>query len=253
MPDTTALLPELERIVREAGRIALSLQPGIDRTIKPDGSIVTSADCRVEEFLREQLAGLSLKTGIYGEEMGSSPEQEDGLWCLDPIDGTSNYAFGSPLWGVSVGLVSGIEIPVGAIYLPGLDEMYLAESGHGATLNGVTIPPITPGLVRREELISYPDRILKQYPFEKIPGKMRHTGAFVIDAVFTATQRYRGLLGVREKLYDVAASLCIAGEVNADVRYADGSPIDLRPLKVHDARFEKGWIIFPRESGLVLG
>jgi myo-inositol-1(or 4)-monophosphatase len=131
--------------------------------------------------------------------------------------------------------------------------MYLGQAGKGATLNGVAIPPIPPGPVRREELISYPDRILKQYPFEKIPGKMRHTGAFVIDAVFTASQRYRGLLGVREKLYDVAASLCIAGEVGADIRYADGSPIDLLPLKVHDARFEKGWIIFPPDSGLFLG
>jgi myo-inositol-1(or 4)-monophosphatase len=253
MPDTTALLPELERIVREAGRIALSLQPGIDRTIKPDGTIVTSADCRVEEFLRKQLAGLSLKTGIYGEEMGSSPEQEDGLWCLDPIDGTSNYAFGSPLWGVSVGLVQGVEIPVGAVYLPGLEEMYLAEAGKGATLNGAAMPSIPPGPIRREELVSYPDRILKLYPYDRIPGKMRHTGAFVIDAVFTASQRYRGLLGVREKLYDVAASLCIAGEVGADVRNADGSPIDLEPLKVQNARFEKGWMIFPPESGLVLG
>ena len=50
-------------------------------------------------------------------------------------------------------------------------------------------------------------------PDADLPGKMRHTGAFVVDAVFTAAQRYRGLLGVREKLYDVAASICIAREV----------------------------------------
>src|ERR1043165_8157381 len=115
------MLSDLEQIVREAGGMARDMQAGIEREIKPDGSIVTPADRRVEEFLRASLPRLVAGAGVNGEEMESSEETEAGLWCLDPIDGTSNYAFGSPLWGVSVGLVKGEEALLGAIYLPVLD------------------------------------------------------------------------------------------------------------------------------------
>ena len=252
MPQLGSLLRDVEPIVREAGRIALEAQRGTTREIKPDGSIVTPADREVEMFLRAHLTPLLPHAGILGEEFGASPEGEEGLWCLDPIDGTSNYAFGSPNWGVSVGLVRGENAVLGAVFLPGLGEMYLAAAGFGATINGISIPPIAPGPIRPEELISCPDRILRMYPEEVVPGKMRHTGAVVLDAVYAAVQRYRGLIGLREKLYDVAASICIAGEAGAEIRYADGCPLLLEPLKRPNARIEKGWLIFPAESGLIL-
>ena len=246
------LLSNLETIVREAGDIALKAQSGIAREIKPDGSIVTPADREVERFIRSKLVNLLPTAGITGEEMGSAEEREDGLWLIDPIDGTSNYAYGSPNWGVSVGLVRGEEPLIGAVFLPALGEMYLAAIGSGATLNGTRIPAIPHGPIRPEELVSCPDRILRMYPRADLSGKMRHTGAFVLDAAYTAVQRYRGLIGVREKLYDIAACLCIAREVDADVRYADGSPLLLEPLKNERAKLEKGWLIFPKHSGLLL-
>lgn len=224
----------------------MAAQAGTSREIKPDGSIVTPADREVEAYLRVELGRILPEAGINGEELGCSPETGAGLWCIDPIDGTSNYAFGLPSWGVSVGLVRGEEATVGAVYLPVLDEMYLGATGSGATLNGQVLAQIPPGEVRPEELVSCADRVLRMYPDSPIPGKMRHTGAFVIDAVYTAAQRYRGLIGLREKLHDIAASICIAREVGAEIRYADGSPLLLEPLKDERAKLEKAWIIFPR-------
>lgn len=232
--------------------MALAAQAGTTREIKPDGTIVTPADRDVEVFLRAELPALTPDATIYGEEMGADAEGPGGLWCLDPIDGTSNYAFGSPLWAVSAGLVQGETVTLGAVYIPALNEMYLATVGAGATLNGKRLPPIPPGPIRPEELVSYPDRILRMYPDADLPGKMRHTGAYVIDAVYTAAQRFRALLGVREKLYDVAATLCIAAEVDAEIRYADGAPLLLEPLKHRSARLERGWVILPKGSGLIL-
>jgi myo-inositol-1(or 4)-monophosphatase len=252
MPDRSDLLPELERIVREAGRIAISLQAGTSHTVKPDGTIVTPADERVERFLRDELRRLLPDVGVYGEELVSTEEEANGLWCLDPIDGTSNYAFGSPLWGVSVGLIQEENASLGIVFLPALQEMYLAAKGHGASFNGRPIPAIPPGGILPQHLVSYPDRILRMYPSAKLPGKMRHTGAFVVDAMFTVIQRFRALLGVREKLYDVAASLCIAGEVGAEIRYADGDPLLLEPLKDPNSKLEKGWMIFPSGADLTL-
>src|SRR5579871_533796 len=123
------LLPELESIIREAGDTALAAQAGISREIKPDGSIVTPADKAAERFIRERLSALLPSAGITGEELGASLEGEAGLWLIDPIDGTSNYAFGSPSWGVSIGLVRGEEPLLGAIYLPALHELYVAHAG----------------------------------------------------------------------------------------------------------------------------
>lgn len=252
MHDPVGLLPELERIVREAGAIAIAHQAGTGHVVKPDGTIVTPADEIVEKFLRDELAKLMPNVGVYGEELASSKEESNGLWCIDPIDGTSNFAFGSPLWGVSVGLIRGEDASLGAVFLPSLNEFYVAAKGHGATLNGAPIPPIPAGIILPQHLVSYPDRILKMYVANRLPGKMRHTGAFVVDAMFTCIQRFRALLGVREKLYDVAASLCIAGEVGAEIRYADGSPLVLEPLKSPTSKIERGWVILPPESGVVL-
>jgi len=246
------MLRELEPVVREAGKMALAAQKGSPREIKPDGSIVTPADRNVEEFLRLKLPKILPGAGIYGEEMGCSEETDAGLWCIDPIDGTSNYAFGLPIWGVSVGLVRGESCVLGLVYLPVLDEMFSASAGQGAYLNGERLTPIPAGGIAPEELISCPDRILRMYPAEDFPGKIRHSGAFVVDGVYTASQRVRGLVGVREKLYDVAACLCIAKEVGADIRYADGTPLELAPLKRPWTRLEKAWIIFPPESHFYL-
>ena len=224
------------------------MQAGIERELKPDGTIVTAADRAVETMLREELPSLGMDAGTYGEEFGGEPERADGLWCLDPIDGTSNYGYGSPLWGISIGLVQGEQAMLGAVFLPQLGEMYLAALGAGATMNGGRLPPIPSGVIRPEELVSYPDRVLRKHGEQEIPGKMRHTGAFIVDAAFACAQRYRGLVGMREKLYDVAGSLCIAREVGADVRYADGRALELEPLKQPGARLEKAWLIFPPGS-----
>ncbi len=250
--DSAGLLVDLEPVIRAAGKIAQVAQAGTTREIKPDGSIVTPADRAVEEFLRKELERLVPGAGVYGEEMESSQETEAGLWCIDPIDGTSNYAFGSPIWGVSVGLVRNKQVIAGAVYLPVLDEIFLASLGCGATLNGTPLKRIPAGPIGPEELISCPDRIFRMYPGVDFPGKIRHSGAFVFDGVYTAAQRIRGLIGLREKLYDVAACLCIAHEVGAEIRYADGSPLDLEPLKRPWTRLEKAWMMFPPGAGFCL-
>src|SRR5206468_233789 len=135
---------------------------------------------------------------IWGEEFGFEPEGPGGLWLIDPIDGTSNFRFGSPLWGVSIALAVGEHIEMGAIYLPDLDELYMAERGHGAFLNEAPMKPIPPGAIRPEELVTYGDWILRNYLDAELPGKMRLSGAVVIDGAFTASQRFRGLIGLRE-------------------------------------------------------
>jgi myo-inositol-1(or 4)-monophosphatase len=221
---------------------------GFDRELKPDGTIVTPVDVEVEKLLRRTLVELYPDTNVWGEELGFEEEGEGGLWVVDPIDGTSNFAFGSPLWGISVGLVRDGVIMLGAVFLPDLNELYLAERGRGAFVNGMPLPPIPAGPIRREELVGYDARLLQEFDAKQLPGKMRLSGAFVIDGTFTARQRLRGMIGGGEKLYDAAACILFAEELDAEIRYTDGRPFVIRDLMV-DHKIDSSWFIFPKDSG----
>jgi myo-inositol-1(or 4)-monophosphatase len=190
-------------------------------------------------------------SGFWGEEGTFEEETPVGLWAVDPIDGTSNYAFGSPLWGVSVAFIREGEPVVGCIVLPDLHETYLSSFGGGVFRNGVQLPPIPAGPVQPYELVSYSEHVSRQLDSKLSPGKMRSSGALVIEATFTLCQRFRGMIGVREKLYDIAAAILMARELGADVRYADGDPLVARDL-IADVHIAKPWVIFPRESGFVV-
>lgn len=251
MPSPDSLLAELERIVREAGRIAQNARSHFVRELKPDGSVVTNGDREVETFLRGALKPLVPGASIWGEEFGMDPVSDAGVWAIDPVDGTTNYSFGSPIWGVTVGLVQDGQIELGAVLLPDLEELYSARRGGGARCNGEPLPPIPPGPILSHEIVGYCDTLMRRFPGRKWPGKMRCSGAFVVEAMFTARQRYRGMIGIREKLYDVAGSLCIAAEAGAEIRYADGSPFAVGPLMA-DVPIGEPWLIFPAgaRSGL---
>jgi myo-inositol-1(or 4)-monophosphatase len=248
MPEIIALRYELEELARRLGRHARQARPRPGAwEVKPDGSIVTAADVEVERQARSALAEMLPGSHVWGEELGHEHAGVDGLWLVDPIDGTSNYAFGSPMWGVSIALAIDSRLLVGVVHLPDLGETYSAARGYGATLNGIPIAPIPEGPVRDEELVSCGDSLLcGSNP--RWPGKKRYSGAFVVDAMFVASQRLRGMVGHKAKLYDVAASLVVCTEVGADIRYADGRPLEIEPLMA-DVVIPEPFLIFPPRSG----
>lgn len=231
MPSRKDQLPTLVEIVREAGVIAVKCREEKVCELKPDGSIVTNGDREVETFLRKQLKALIPGSTVFGEEFGHEGDSPQGLWVVDPIDGTSNYNFGSPLWGVSVGLLVGNKIELGVVFLPDIGEMYSASPGEGATCNGEPLAQVPHGAISNEELVSYHDSLLLMHPSHPWPGKMRYSGAFVVDAMWVVRQRFRGLVGVKGRIYDIAASALIASEVGIQICYADGTPMDFEHLK----------------------
>ncbi|CAN5629561.1 inositol monophosphatase family protein [soil metagenome] len=244
-------LRELDRVLAEAASLALAERPKMRSELKPDGSIVTTVDRAVEMFLRKALPDVVRGVGFWGEEFGHDEGEGASRWLVDPIDGTSNFTYGSPLWGISIALIEDGKLTLGAVALPDLHETYMGELGGGTTLNGVPLPPIPPGEIRPEQLLSYGEYLLIDYGPDAFPGKMRIGGAFVVDGCFVLTQRLRGMIARRERLYDAAAVVLMARELGADVRYADGRPFDEHEL-AKGGKITDAWAILPRDSGFHL-
>jgi fructose-1,6-bisphosphatase/inositol monophosphatase family enzyme len=111
------------------------------------------------------------------------------------------------------------------------------------------MPPIPRGPIRPEELVSINESIIRGDVNVAFPGKLRNSGSAVIDGMFAATQRFRALIGLRERLYDIAPSVLLGQELRAEVRYLDGSPLRIADL-VTNQQIVRPWTVCPRESGL---
>jgi myo-inositol-1(or 4)-monophosphatase len=245
------LMSPLLELVKQASELAIALKKdGLSVELKPDGSLVTQVDQEVERFLRPRLVELLPESVVWGEEYGQPDQLPDELWLIDPVDGTSNFAFGSPIWGITVALTTPDAIELGVICLPELTETYWAVRDGGAFVNGSPVKPIPPGPIQEHELVSYNETVIRGHLDQPIPGKMRCSGAVVIDAAFTVMQRYRGFIGMKECLYDDAAGMLLGIEAGADVRYANGDPLDIAQLRQGGKL--KPWVIFPKDSGFFL-
>ncbi len=224
MLQSPGLLPATDGVLRHAAEIALDCRRRLVRELKPDGSMVTNADREVEAYCRRALTEALPGSTVWGEEEGFEEPGPNGLWLVDPIDGTTNFAFGQPLWGITIALWREGALQVGAVCLPDLDRWFLAERGRGATCNGLPLAPVSPNPIRQEELIGLADD--SPGPFRGLGGKSRHVGAFVVEAMFVALGYYRAMTATRCKLYDAAGSLVILRELGARVVTATGEGFD---------------------------
>ncbi len=129
----------LEQLVREAGQRVLELeQSGIQITLKPDHSQVTTADLEVDRILNERLLTAFPADGWLSEERPDDLQrlEKERVWILDPIDGTRNFISKIPEYAISLALVEHHEPVLSVIFNPAKDEMFVAMKNGGAYLNG---------------------------------------------------------------------------------------------------------------------
>ncbi|MFK7763167.1 MAG: inositol monophosphatase [Roseobacter sp.] len=127
---------------RIGGALALDYFKRLDSlTIEDKGpqDFVTEADRDVERHIRAQITKAFPEDGIVGEEDEDKPSQSGFTWVIDPIDGTANFVAGIPVWTVVIAVVHQDQTEVGVIFDPIHDEIYQAQRGMGATLNGRTL------------------------------------------------------------------------------------------------------------------
>lgn len=190
---------------------------------KFDGSLFTEADIACQLALVRELSEI-LPVPVLGEEMDAADQEriwnegfDDGFWCVDPIDGTTNFIHGLPYFAVSVAYVQHGKTQMGVVYNPVSNELFYARRGEGAFMNGTRLPlkKYTPAL--RECIAGVepkwlpgrlPSRLMTLAPF----GSQRNLGASTLDWCFVAAGRYDIYLHGGQKLWDYAAGNLILEE-----------------------------------------
>lgn len=226
--------PLLERIIREAGDIALTYfrdlkHLNVDK--KSPRDFVTAADVAVEKFLQTKLSENYPQYGFWGEESGQS-ESQINRWIVDPIDGTHSFSRGQYYWSISVALEMNGEMTFGAVYAPALDDYYCASKGQGAFRNGKPI--------RVSELDDLGDAMigtgfaclrsyLEQNNLERfcriaqLTTGQRRLGSAAVDICLVADGQLDAFWEQELNLYDVAAGALIAQEAGATVTDFQGN------------------------------
>ena len=227
-------LADLERLARGAGAI---LREGYNKEhqIKYKGVIdlVTETDHASEAYLMKEIQSSFPDSHIIAEESGETQGRTEGLWYIDPLDGTVNYSHHIPVFCVSIAYAIGGSVKLGAVYDPLRDEMFCAERGQGASLNGRSIHASGTVELQKSLLVTgfpYDTWNTKQDNFRnfeklaKMTQGVRRLGSAALDGCYVAAGRFDAFWELSLKPWDIAAAGLIAGEAGARVTATDGQP-----------------------------
>jgi len=197
--------------------------------------LVTEMDVASEKLVLDAIRARYPDHAILAEESGDHAGGTGYKWVVDPLDGTTNYAHGLPIYCVSIGLEQDGKPVLGVIYAPNLDELYCAELGQGATLNGRPIHVSTTGEVAKSVLVTgFPyDVAIKSSNlahFNKFIHRaqaVRRLGSAAIDMAWVAAGRFDGFWEPRLAPWDMCAGCVIVGEAGGQVTGYHGNPFSI--------------------------
>lgn len=222
--DAHRYIKAVTRAVRAVGREEIMPRYlKVAHSRKDDGSLFTEADLAAQRALIRSLTAIA-PLPVLAEEMTEAEQHavwdsaaEDGFWCVDPIDGTTNFVSGQPYFAVSVALIRGGCPVLGVVYDPVRDEVFTAASGCGSSLDGQAMP-----LKEPPALLA---RTLAGIDFKRLPqalgvalvthppyASQRNLGASTLDWCYLAAGRLHVYLHGGQKLWDYAAGWLILKE-----------------------------------------
>jgi myo-inositol-1(or 4)-monophosphatase len=239
LPAEIERLAAIARCAAEAGAGPLRHHFGRLSQIRQKGeagNLVTEADLAAEAAVLAVLEEATPELGVLAEESGRRPGSGDLEWCVDPLDGTTNYAHGYPFFGTSVGLLWRGRPLLGALAVPALEQFYWAAPGLGAWCNDSPIR--VSGCSRIEDALlvtgfAYDrcQRLDNNYAefawFTHRSHGVRRAGAAAVDMAFVAAGRVDGYWERGLSAWDLAASTVLVEQAGGVVCAYDGSPLDL--------------------------
>lgn len=217
-------------LAEQAGRVVYDWFGKTHPTRKPDGTLATEADLAAEEVILEGLARLCPTDAVCSEESYSITRVGPGrLWSVDPLDGTHNYAAGLPVWSVSIGLIEGGRPVLGVVHSPPLDLTYAAAAGTGVWRNGERLQPPPADTLQRNDLVG--DTVDPEGLCLTVPHKRRNLGSAALHGCWVMSGVFRAALFSKWALWDLAAVLCMAAELEVEARWMSGEVLcDLSAL-----------------------
>jgi myo-inositol-1(or 4)-monophosphatase len=237
-------------IAREAGALLRGFyERGVTMEYKGDVDLVTEADRASEALIKSRLAAAFPAHGIYGEEGTRERMAGEFRWYVDPLDGTTNFAHGFPVFCVVLGLerrgevlVDGMdgEMVAGVIYDPLRDEMFVTERGRGAWLNGRRIT-VSKTRTLQESLTAtgFPSHKRHASPNVHFYHEMtlrshgvRRAGSAALDMAYVACGRVDGFWEFNLNPWDTSAGYLLIEEAGGTVTHFDGGKFTLDSREV---------------------
>lgn len=225
------LLPDVERIVREAGSLLMDYFQNsslVSQAKQRAGDVVTQADLASEQLLIRELQALVPEAAIFAEESGrhSASTKSRLCWVIDPLDGTVNFAHGIRYFCISVALTDNGVPVLACIYCPPTDEMFCARSSGGATCNGVSITVSQVATLDsafvgvclpygRGEHFAHAIQTFERLALST--GAVRKWGAAALDQAYVALGRLDAVLFEDLAWWDVAAGSLLVKEAGGRV------------------------------------
>ena len=196
---------------------------------KADHTLVTDADLEADERLTRALEAAFPGVPVLSEERATVLPDTPEAWVIDPLDGTTNFALGLPMWGVLLAFLEGGQPTVAVAYFPVMDEVYLAVRGQGATRNGETIHTRGVDTAHETAFALVCSRSLQRYRLDW-PWKLRILGSAGYEMALVARGVAIAALESTPKVWDLAAPTLLVTEAGGHWGVLEGaSPFPLRP------------------------
>ncbi len=218
----------------------------VGHSVKADGSLVTEADLAMQQRIQAELAALWPDYIFLAEEMDQVQQQElllttgKGLWCLDPLDGTSNFAMGIPYFAPSLALLENGQVKLGIVYDPLRKECFSAIRGQGAWLNGQplalrdTDSPDEP-MIAIVDFKRLPPALAASLASDPPYKSQRSFGSVALDWCWMAAARSHVYLHGRQNIWDYAAGQLVFAEAGGYSSTLQGEPVFSQTLQARSA------------------
>jgi len=243
-PQPADLLRHMESLACRAGKLLMSRF----RTLLPSEiefkglrDLVSAADRESERFLTGEIHRLFPGHGVLGEEFGGGGGDGDWLWYVDPLDGTTNFVHGHPMFCVSIAAAHRGRLAAGVVHAPALGDTFAAASGHGARRNGAPIR-VARGVPLARAFLStgFPytlDDLAENniaYFAHLAPRTLaiRRCGSAAIDLAYVAAGIYDGFWELGLGAWDLAAGALLVAEAGGIVTDLDGGEEFLRTGRI---------------------
>lgn len=237
--DDATILEAAETIAREAGEILRSFAGGsLEIRKKGDVDLVTQADRASEAHILAAIRRDFPGHEILAEESGGASAVRPGqtLWIVDPLDGTTNFAHGVPIWSVSIGVLRGGVPHVAVVHDPSRGECFTARRAGGARLNGRELRVSSRTRLDEALLVTgFPYDIrtsrvnnLDHFAlFMRTSRAVRRLGSAALDLAWVAAGRFDAFWELKLHPWDLAAGVLLVTEAGGEVSRFDGEPIDV--------------------------